>query len=147
MEPTCAFQERLGYTFLDPALLHEALTHESHHNEHPGPVRNPGGRLAFLGDGVLSLAVASELMRQEGGKGKFTEERARQVKNAHLASVAAKLDLPLAMGKGEERNDEGRTRRLASALEAVLGAVYLAAGPAHAIRVTNHLLRRHASGE
>jgi ribonuclease-3 len=51
-------QQRLGYRFLDEALLQTALTHPSYggdyHTEHYQ-------RLEFLGDAVLELAVSRYL--------------------------------------------------------------------------------------
>jgi dsRNA-specific ribonuclease len=44
-------ERRLGYRFLDPALLERALTHASYAHEHPPAADHD--RLAFLGDAVL----------------------------------------------------------------------------------------------
>ena len=46
-----ALEERLGYTFVQRALIEQAVTHRSH-----GAVHNE--RLEFLGDAVLNCAVA-----------------------------------------------------------------------------------------
>lgn len=135
------FEERLGYKFLDQSYLRDALTHPSYGNERGKIARNDDGQFAFLGDAVLSLAVAADLMGQEGGKGTFTKERAEKVKNKYLAQMAKKLELPLRLGEGEKKNDPGEQKRLASGFEAVVGAIYLDAGPAHVINVVNKLLR------
>ncbi len=140
-----AFEERLGYRFLDRGLLRAALTHRSHMNEHGKVEGNDDGQLAFLGDAVLSLAVAADLVasRDAAGKGELTKARADVVKNASLADLAATLAIPLELGEGEKRNREGEERRLADGMEAVFGALLRDAGPAHAVRVINALLKRH----
>jgi dsRNA-specific ribonuclease len=103
---------------------------------------NDDGQLAFLGDAVLSLAVADALIREPGGKGAMTVERARQVRNRRLADLASALELPLELGEGERGNDAGKTARMAGGLESVIGAIHLDAGPAHAIAVVKALLAR-----
>ena len=50
------FQEKLGYTFKNPKLIDEALTHKSFSAEHNMPENNE--RLEFLGDSVLELVVS-----------------------------------------------------------------------------------------
>lgn len=143
VDELAAFQARLGYTFLDPRLLELALTHPSYMNEHGRDVRNDDGQFAFLGDAVLSLAVAVDLLGRPGGKGALTKARAERVKNERLASLGRALAPPLALGKGESQNPAGEATRFANGVEAVLGAVYLDAGPAHAIQVANALIKRH----
>ena len=52
--------ERLGYTFAEPSLLREAMTHSTYANEN----RDGGGhneRLEFVGDAVLDVLVAQQL--------------------------------------------------------------------------------------
>ncbi|MFO0107494.1 MAG: ribonuclease III, partial [Burkholderiales bacterium] len=50
-------QIRLGYTFVQPKLLKQALTHRSFSADH-------NERLEFLGDSVLNLSVANLLYVQ-----------------------------------------------------------------------------------
>jgi ribonuclease III len=135
-------QQRLGYRFRDPRLLEQALTHASYANEHP-PVADHS-RLAFLGDAALALVVADRVMAGDASApvGALTAQRAELVAEARLARWAADLELGalLRLGRGEDQSG-GRTREsiLASALEAVLGAIY-AEGGLEALRDTVGLL-------
>jgi ribonuclease-3 len=123
---------RLGHRFADERLLRRALVHPSFRNEHP---EEPGHneRLEFLGDAVLDLVVAEELMARlpDSPEGELTRRRAAVVNEASLALTAERLDLGsmLLLGRGEEMNN-GRARPsiLSDAVEAVAGAIYLDAG-------------------
>jgi ribonuclease III len=122
---------RLGHTFLDRALLEQALTHSSFANEHHGVSDN--GALGFLGDAVLALVVGEHLWRAFPGEpeGVLTPMRAELVSGANLGRWAVALDLGrmLMLGHGEEQMG-GREKEsvLATALEAVLAVVYLEGG-------------------
>lgn len=124
-------ERRLGYRFRDPSLLECALTHASYANEHPPAADH--ARLAFLGDAALALVVADHLSADDPAApvGVLTVRRAELVTGARLARWAAELDLGplLRLGRGEDQSG-GRARDsiLASALEAVLGAIYAEAG-------------------
>lgn len=124
-------ERRLEHRFRDPGLLARALTHASYANEHPPLGHNEG--LALLGDAVLALVVAERLLQAtpEAPVGMLTEERARLVSGANLARWASALELPglLRLGRGEAQSG-GREREsvLATALEALLGALYLEDG-------------------
>jgi ribonuclease-3 len=117
---------QIGYTFKQPALLRQALTHRSHGSPH-------NERLEFLGDSVLSLAISSKLIHDfpkltEGDLSRF---RAHLVKEPTLAEIAQSLQLGdyLFLGEGELKS--GGFRRpslLADALEAIIGAIYLDSG-------------------
>jgi ribonuclease-3 len=93
---------------------------------------------------VLGLVVAEALYRRspEAGPGELTRGRAARVSEAALAEAAVALGLPacLRLGRGEEGTG-GRARPsvLASALEAVIGAVYLDGGLAAARRAGERL--------
>ena len=124
-------ERRLGYRFLDPALLERALTHASYAHEHPPAADHD--RLAFLGDAVLGLVVAEHVIAADPDApvGVLTPRRAELVSGARLARFALALELPplLRLGRGEDQSG-GREREsiLATTLEAVLGAVYLDGG-------------------
>ena len=124
-------ERRLGYRFLDPALLERALTHASYAHEHPPAADHD--RLAFLGDAVLGLVVAEHVVATDPDApvGVLTPRRAELVSGARLASFALELELPalLRLGRGEDQSGgRGRESILATTLEAVLGAVYLDGG-------------------
>lgn len=131
VDPLLTLARRLDHVFADPDLLVRALTHSSYANEHP-----PGGdneSLALLGDAALALVVAEHLLRldPEATVGTLTQGRAALVSGENLARWAADLGLGdrLRLGRGLER-DGGRSLEsvLATALEAVLGALYLEGG-------------------
>lgn len=134
---------RLGYTFADPDLLVQAVTHRSWCAEHPGNQSNE--RLEFLGDAVLGLVVTDLLYvanpaMAEGG---LAKARAQIVSSHALALVAAEIGLgaALRLGRGEHRSG-GREKSsiLADALEAVFGAVWLDGGLPAAAPVIEALL-------
>ena len=54
-------EKKLGYTFRNPALLGEALSHSSYANEHRGAKLSSNERLEFLGDSVLGFVTAEYL--------------------------------------------------------------------------------------
>jgi ribonuclease-3 len=133
LESLAVLEGLLGYTFRDPELARQALTHRSHgtpHNE----------RLEFLGDGLLNCAVATLLYERfpRLAEGDLSRLRAALVNQASLSAVASTLGLGerLLLGEGELKS--GGFRRpsiLADALEALLGAVYLDGG-FEAVRAT-----------
>lgn len=124
-----ALLRRLAYSFNNPALLDEALTHRSvgaHNNE----------RLEFLGDSVLNFVIADELFRKFSNinEGDLSRLRASLVNRDSLADIARELELgaSLKMGSGELKT--GGFRRasiIADAVESVLGAVYCDGGFDH----------------
>jgi ribonuclease-3 len=130
-----AFQQSLGVSFKQPALLTQALTHSSYANENPSiaPVSNE--RLEFLGDAVLGLVVGEQLYRDYPGlsEGQMTKLRAHLVKQETLAVVAKSVRLgdQLYLGKGEEGSGGSeKPANLARGLEAVIAAIYLDQGAA-----------------
>jgi ribonuclease-3 len=133
-----ALEARLGLTFEDRDRLLRALTHTSYANEHPPTPHHEG--LALLGDAALALVVAEHLLAQDPDApvGVLTPRRAEIVSGANLARWAAGLDLGplLRLGRGEAQTG-GRAREsiLATALEAVLGVIYLERGLAEVRRV------------
>ncbi len=125
-------EEKLEYTFQNPALLENALTHSSCANESRGRLHS-NERLEFLGDSILGMVVAEHLYRTypDLPEGELTRIRAGLVCEESLVEVAQQLELGthLKLGKGEEAGG-GRTRPSirADAVEAVLAAVYLDGG-------------------
>ncbi len=124
------FEQRIGYEFKNPALLHEALTHSSYVN---GKNHHSNERLEFLGDSVLSVVVSKYLFEnlQDQPEGQLTKLRASIVCEHALFPFAQKIGLgdEIFLGKGEE-NTGGRQRRsiLADAFEALIAAIYLDGG-------------------
>lgn len=124
-------------------ILGPALVHRSWCAEHAGWSSNE--RLEFLGDAVLGVVITDHLYRTypELPEGALAKVRASVVSAAALSEVAIELRLgeALLLGKGEDSSG-GREKPsiLADALEAVLGLVYIEAGPAAAADLVMLLL-------
>jgi ribonuclease-3 len=126
-----ALESTLGVHFHNPALLTLALTHRSYIYETPGEGQSSNERLEFLGDSILALISADYLYRAfpNLSEGELTDVRAVLVRTETLANFARDINLGafLLMGKGEQHSGGGK-RVLASAFEALLGAIYLDQG-------------------
>ena len=120
------FCRRIGYSFSDPELLRQALTHRSYgatHNE----------RLEYLGDSVVNCVIALELYHKfpRLSEGELSRLRASLVNQHSLSAVAQNFSFgeQILLGEGEVKS--GGSRRpsiLADALEAVVGAAFLDGG-------------------
>lgn len=126
---------KLGVRFRDPALLVAAVTRRAYVKElrdrNPETQREDNERLEFLGDGVLELAVRQILYeRYRGQEGCLSDMADKIVEKCNLLRLAKNLVLVkyLFLGKSEEKDDEGKPKILADALEAILGALYLDQG-------------------
>jgi ribonuclease-3 len=96
------------------------------------------GRLAFLGDSVLGLAVASELFRRhpDADIGELTRILNQAVSQRACVEVANEIELPAMLRAQEPGLTTGigvdtlvaSDRTVASVCEAVIGACYLAHG-------------------
>ena len=137
-------EETLGYRFADPDLLVSALSHSSLGRR--GNARRSGAdfeRLEFLGDRVVSLAVA-ELLAQSypaENEGALAKRHAALVRREQLAAHASALGLGAALSLStSERQGGGRENPavLADAFEALVAAIHLDGGYAPA----QTLLRR-----
>ena len=123
--------EALGHMFRDPSLLEEALTHSSASS----PARPHNQRLEFLGDRVLGLVIAEELVARypnetEGDLAPRLNELVRKETCAEIAREIG-LDALLTLGKSEAKTGGRRkTAILGDAMEAVIAAVYIDAGAA-----------------
>lgn len=125
------FRHTCGLTDLSAEDLDWALTHRSYAFE--AGTGQDNERLEFLGDAVLS-AVASEALYEQypkANEGELSKLRARMVSRATLGELAGNLGLGelILLGRGER--DTGGARRgstLGSALEALIGLIYLRLG-------------------
>ena len=121
-------------TEVDGDLADRAVTHRSFAYENGGLPTNE--RLEFLGDSVLGLVITEELYQRHPDlpEGQLAKLRAAVVNSRALAEVARTLGVGgfLRLGRGEEASG-GRDKSsiLADALEALIGAVYLARGIDH----------------
>lgn len=140
-----SLEERIGYTFRDPVLLENALTHSSYANEHRAEGMPSNERLEFLGDSILGLIVADHLYRSRPDlpEGDLTRIRSALVCESSLVEVAKGLELGryLRLGRGEEAGG-GRNRPSiqADAVEAMLAAVYLDGGIGQARKLIHTLI-------
>jgi ribonuclease III len=124
-------EDILNVHFGDRQLLQLALTHRSYIYETAGAGQSSNERMEFLGDSILALISADFLYRTfpQLTEGELTDVRAVLVRTETLAKLARDIDLGnfLLMGKGEQHAGSGQ-RVLASAFEAILGAIYLDQG-------------------
>lgn len=136
--------DRVGHWFSDPSLVRQAFVHRSWQAEHGEPVTNE--RLEFLGDAVLGWVVADMAFHRlaDMPEGKLTDLR-RAVVNMHaLADIARRLGIGdmLLLGRGEDAaGGRDKSSILSDTLEAIIGAVYLDAGPGTAFEFVQGLLR------
>jgi ribonuclease-3 len=134
-DPWQEWAQAHGFTFHDPALLQEALTHRSYVNEvrKSDPHARHNERLEFLGDAVLAFVVGAWLYKilPHEREGRLSRLRSLLVQGETLAKFARACGLAdlLRLGAGEDKGG-GRTRVsiLADAFEAVVGALYLDQG-------------------
>ena len=125
-------EKGLGYSFQDPKLLENALTHSSYANERRDG-RTDNERLEFLGDSILGFVTADFLYERfpRQPEGDLTRIRADLVCERNLARCAAKVDLGkfLLLGHGEDHGGGRRRDSIVSdAMESVLAAAYLDGG-------------------
>jgi ribonuclease-3 len=128
-----ALAERLGLPLRDLELVEQALVHSSYLHEHPEAARGHNERLEFLGDAVVNLAISEVLFDRHPGddEGVLSARRAAIVSTSGLSRLAGRLDLgdALLLGEGEAaRGGRRRPSLLASAFEALAGAIYLDLG-------------------
>jgi ribonuclease III len=113
-------------------LRRQALTHSSWVDHRADAY----GRLAFLGDGVLGLAVAEHVFARHprADIGRLTKMHGQAVSGRACAEVAIALGVPALLADVAPENLEGgievesllgSERALASVCEAVIGACYL----------------------
>ena len=133
MRPGEAFATRIGLPVRDLDLLEQALVHSSWHHEHRDAALGHNERLEFLGDVVVNLAISDALFARhpDDDEGYLSARRAAIVSTTGLARLAGRIDLgqSLLLGEGEaQRSGRRRPSLLASAFEAVAGALYLDLG-------------------
>ena len=133
MGPAAALAERLGLPVRDLGLLEQALVHSSWLHEHRDAARGHNERLEFLGDVVVNLAISEALYEAHPSddEGLLSTRRASIVSTTGLARLAGRIDLGALILLGEGESARGGRRRpslLASAFEAVAGALYLDLG-------------------
>jgi len=125
-------REKLGFEFINIALLITALTHRSYVNEHKKSTSEHNERLEFLGDAVLELVVTDFLYANYSEpEGILTSWRAALVRTESIGAAGDALGYEslVRMSRGEKQGTErARQQILANAFEAVIGAIYLEKG-------------------
>ena len=120
---------------LDPEMRLQALTHSSWTERR---VRS-WGRLAFLGDSVLGLAVAEHLFTRfpRSDIGRLTKIHGQAVSGRACAEVAVELGVPAMLDEAYPEDFDGglapaeltgSERAMASIVESLIGACYLQFG-------------------
>jgi ribonuclease-3 len=132
-----ALEVRLGYSFVEPALLREALTHASRRGgaakSGTGTAEPVNERLEFLGDRVLGLVIAEALLQNypDAREGELAPRLNALVRKETLAQIGEDLGLvdAIRLAKGDTLSGgAARMAILADACEAILGAIYLDTG-------------------
>jgi len=123
-----AAERLLGYTFDDPSILEQALTHASlvecrlESNE----------RLEFLGDAILGAVVCEYLFEEYDDflEGELTKIKSSVVSRSVCAEVARELKLGrlLRLGKGMSTRSALPSSVDAAVFESIIGAIYLDGG-------------------
>lgn len=138
----------LGVRFRRPSLLNQALVHRSYRQgAKPGTVKGDNETLEFLGDAVLGLIISEELYRlyPVAEVGELAKVKSQVVSRATLGRIAVelKLDQWILLGPGEaQRGEARRPSVIGSALEAVLGAIFIDRGLAPAAKLIRRLFRQ-----
>jgi ribonuclease III len=132
--------QTIGYEFVRPELLEEALTHPSalvperrrgrHRKSNP---KRSYERLEFLGDRVLGLVIADLLWQRfaREPEGDLTRRLTDLVRRETLARVADKLGLGRSLVLSRAEAAAGAARNpgiLADVCEALIAAIYLDGG-------------------
>ena len=129
-------QQKLEYSFADPALLERALTHSSALSP-ARRIEHSYQRLEFLGDRVLGLVVADMLYQRspKANEGDLSRTLNTLVRKETCAEIARQLDLGHYMILGDSEARSGGADKdaiLGDVTEAIIGAIYLDGGLAKA---------------
>lgn len=123
-------QARIGHTFARPALLTEALTHNSYAHDHRQSINYQ--RLEYLGDALIQFGVSTYLYRTypQMKEGDLTTHRAAMVCEKALAAQARRLGLGdyVLIGKGLPESHRDADSLLCDLFESIVGALYIDGG-------------------
>lgn len=123
-------RDTFGIHFGNPALLERALTHKT-----LGPDNYE--RLEFLGDRILGAVIATQLYERFANEpeGKLSRRFHRLVSRETCAEVARSLGVPAHVRLNSQARSDGGADSdniLGDVMEALIGAIFLDAGPASA---------------
>ncbi|HUB27966.1 MAG TPA: ribonuclease III [Tepidisphaeraceae bacterium] len=121
-------EEVLGYTFNNPDLLKESLTHASVADNR----LNSNERMEFLGDAILDLIICEALYKRfpEYLEGDLTKIKSAVVSRRTCAEVSIEtglIDL-LIIGKGISNRETMPNSLAAAVYESIVAAIYLDGG-------------------
>jgi ribonuclease-3 len=130
-EAVAALEAAIGHVFADRELLERALTHASVGDRDPKAGTNE--RLEFLGDRVLNLIIADELMRRlpDAPEGDLTKAFHKLINVEVCAEVGERIGLGAALRFGGGAGKLGMRRNMrviGDACEALIAALYRDAG-------------------
>jgi ribonuclease-3 len=118
----------LEYTFKDPELLKEALTHASIADSR----LESNERMEFLGDAVLDLIICEALYKRfpEQLEGDLTKIKSAVVSRRTCAEVSKETGLVdlLIIGKGISSRDQMPSSLAAAVYESIVASIYLDGG-------------------
>ena len=138
-------ESKIGYVFKDKSLLVQAFTRTSFCNEHI-PSKNERYQsnevLEFFGDGVLSVAIISFLLKEctqryaygiktELGEGDFSNIKSKLSDKQNLSKSMKSLGLQryLRMGEGDAKlGVENEPSVMEDLFESIVGAIYIDSG-------------------
>jgi len=143
---TLKLERILGVRFKNAALLEEALTHKSYAMERGGDIAF-NERLEFLGDSVLSAAVAHYLFERypDVDEGRLSQLKSMLVSRPSLTVWGRDIGIGQFLRLSDGENATGGRERdsiVGNAMEAVLGAMYLEAGFEAAKKFIDKLLSK-----
>src|SRR3954462_1463357 len=118
----------LGYSFKNPQLLKESLTHASIADNR----LLSNERMEFLGDAVLDLVICEELYKRfpQYLEGDLTKIKSAVVSRRTCAEVSKEtgLDELLIIGKGISAREQMPSSLAAAVYESIVAAIYLDGG-------------------
>ena len=121
-------EQKISYQFKNKSLLTLALTHSSRRDIISDTLEENNERIEFLGDSILGCAVTYLLfiMYPYKSEGELSKVKSQLVGESFLSAKARSISLGehlLIGNRGQASRDNDRL--LASALEALIGAVFL----------------------
>ncbi len=122
-------EKTIGYEFRNAELLTLALTTPAFRMDNPGAKDNQ--RLEFLGDAVFGILTAEVIFAHfpEDSEGRLTVRRKHMVSGQSLAAIAEKIGLRRFVRQNLAAEElPPRSKALADAMEALMGAVWLDGG-------------------
>ncbi len=136
---------KIGYIFKDKSLLIQSFTRTSFCNEHKskrGPSPQSNEVLEFIGDGVLSISIITNLLadlteryeygiKTELGEGDFSNIKSKlsDKRNLSISTSALGLERYLIMGEGDTKLGIAKEPSVMEDLfESIIGAIYIDSG-------------------